>query len=108
MQESKFDGGLLGLIGVSIVVAFVSLITLSIATPWMVCYKERWYAKHTVINGKRLAFDGRGGQLIGKYIVWILLTIVTIGIYSLWLGINMKRWVVSHTHFEEEQAVVAE
>ena len=103
-MESKFDGGLLGLIGVNIVVMFVTFITLSIALPWMTCYKERWFAKHTVIDGKRLTFDGTGAQLFGTYIKWFLLTIITIGIYSFWLSINMKKWIVKHTHTVAEVA----
>lgn len=89
-MESKFDGGLLGLIGVNLLTCLVSLITLTIAVPWMVCYKERWISRHTVIDGRRLTFDGSGIQLFGNYIKWLLLTIITIGIYSLWLGIKMK------------------
>lgn len=99
-MESKFDGGLLGLIGVNLLTCLVSLITLTIAVPWMVCYKERWISLHTVIDGRRLTFDGSGIQLFGNYIKWLLLTIITIGIYSLWLGIKMKKWVVMHTHCE--------
>lgn len=89
-MESKFDGGLLGLIGVNLLTCLVSLITLTIAVPWMVCYKERWISRHTVIDGRRLTFDGSGIQLFGNYIKWLLLTIITIGIYSFWLGIKMK------------------
>ena len=99
-MESKFDGGLLGLIGVNLLTCLVSLITLTNAVPWMVCYKERWISRHTVIDGRRLTFDGSGIQLFGNYIKWLLLTIITIGIYSLWLGIKMKKWVVMHTHCE--------
>ena len=99
-MESKFDGGLLGLIGVNLLTCLVSLITLTIAVPRMVCYKERWISRHTVIDGRRLTFDGSGIQLFGNYIKWLLLTIITIGIYSLWLGIKMKKWVVMHTHCE--------
>lgn len=57
-------------------------------------------AKHTVIDGKRLVFDGKGVQLFGQYIKWFLLSIITLGIYSFWLNIKMKQWVVSHTHHE--------
>ena len=99
-MESKFDGGLLGLIVENLLTCLVSLITLTIAVPWMVCYKERWISRHTVIDGRRLTFDGSGIQLFGNYIKWLLLTIITIGIYSLWLGIKMKKWVVMHTHCE--------
>ena len=97
-MESKFDGGLWGLIGISILKCLLTVVTLGIGTPWAVCMSERWYVKHTIIDGKRLTFDGKGGQLFGNYIKWFLLTIVTLGIYSLWLGINMKKWVTKHTH----------
>ena len=99
-SKSKFDGGLLGMIGIGIAQALLSIITLGIGVPWAVCMKERWYVKHTIIDGKRLTFDGKGGQLFGNYIKWLLLTIITIGIYSFWLGIKMKQWVVKHTHAE--------
>ena len=99
-RESYFDGGLLQLIGWSLLGALLSLITLLIGVPWAVCMIERWKAKHTVIEGRRLAFDGKGAQLFGNYIKWLLLTIITIGIYALWLGIKMKKWVIKHTYFE--------
>ena len=100
MQESYFDGKLLQQIGWTILASLLIIVTLTLGTPWAVCMMKRWETKHTVINGKRLKFDGTGGQLFGKYIVWLLLTIVTLGIYSLWLAIKMKKWVVSHTFFE--------
>lgn len=98
MKESKFDGGLLGLIGIEILSAIITGATLGIATPWAICLKESWYAKHTTIDGKRLMFDGTGAQLFGNYIKWFLLTIITLGIYSFWLTIKMKQWIVKHTH----------
>lgn len=97
-KESKFTGGLLGLIGINILCAFLNVITLSIMVPWTVCMKEKWYAKHTIIDGKQLTFDGTGGQLIGNWIKWILLAIVTLGIFSFWIKIKLKQWVVKHTH----------
>lgn len=97
-MESKFTGGLLGLIGINIAQFLLTLITLGIGTPWAVCIKERWIAEHTVIDGQQLCFDGKGGELFGKYILWFLLTIITVGIYGFWLGIKMKQWAVSHTH----------
>ena len=97
-MESKFTGSLIQLIGVSILQTLLTLITFGIALPWAVCIKERWVAKHTIIDGKQLVFDGNGGQLFGKYILWFLLTVVTFGIYAFWLTIKMKKWVVSHTH----------
>ena len=98
IMESKFNGGLLGLIGISILQALISVCTLGIAVPWAVCLKERWLAKHTTIDGRQLVFDGTGLQLFGMYIKWFLLCLITLGIYSLWVSLKMKAWVVSHTH----------
>ncbi|MBR2969681.1 MAG: DUF898 family protein [Clostridia bacterium] len=97
-MDSKFTGGLLGQIGIGILCAIITIFTLGICAPWATCIKERWYAKHTIIDGQQLYFDGNAWQLFGNYIKWLLLTIVTLGIYSLWLNIKLKQWVVSHTH----------
>lgn len=99
-MESKFDGGLLGWIGIGLLQGIICFFTLGIGTPWAVCIKEKWYAKHTKIDGRQVVFDGTGGQLLGNYIKWFLLTIVTLGIYSFWLSLKMKAWVASHTHLE--------
>ena len=101
MGESKFTGGLLGLIGIGIISLIITICTLGICTPWAVCKKERWYTTHTIVDGKKLTFDGTGAQLFGNYIKWLLLTVITCGIYSFWLSIKMKQWVVSHTHLSE-------
>ena len=61
----------------------------------------RWEAKHTVINGKRLVFDGKAIQLWDKWLLWLLLTLITLGIYGLWVGIKVKKWKIKHTHFAE-------
>ena len=59
-----------------------------------------WETKHTVINGKRLAFDGKAIQLFGNWIKWLLLTIITLGIYGFWLNIALKKWKTKHTYFQ--------
>ena len=97
-MESKFTGGLLGMIGIGILQAIIITFTLGLGTPWAICLKEQWYAKHTIIDGHKLIFDGTGAQLFGNYIKWFLLTIITFGIYSFWLSIKMKQWVTKHTH----------
>lgn len=99
--ESKFDGKVIGLFGVNFLTGFVTLITLSFGSYWAHCYRERWYKKHTVIDGCRLFFDGKAGQYFGKSFVWALLTIVTVGVYSFWLVVNQEKWTVYHTHAEK-------
>ena len=90
--------GLLGLIGVGITQGLIIFFTLGIGAPWAICFKEKWYAEHTEIDGHKVTFDGNGGQLFGNYIKWLLLTLITCGIYGFWLTIKMKQWVVKHTH----------
>ncbi len=98
-MESKFTGGLLGMIGIGILQGLIITFTLGLGLPWAVCLKQRWIAKHTTIDGRRLTFDGTGGQLFGNYIKWFLLTIITFGIYGFWLTIKMQQWITKHTHF---------
>ncbi len=98
MKESQFNGGLLGLIGVNLLQILLTGLTFGIAAPWAICMKQRWIARHTVIDGQQLVFDGTGAQLFGSYLKWFLLTIITLGIYGFWLDIKMKQWITKHTH----------
>lgn len=58
-----------------------------------------WEIKHTVIEGRRLEFDGTAVQLFGNWIKWLLLTIVTFGIYGFWVSIKLRQLKTMHTHF---------
>ena len=99
--RSKFDGGLLKLIGTNILSWLVTVCTLGICLPWAMCIKYNFFVKHTIIMGKRQHFDGKALQLFVQWIKWLLLMIVTLGIYAFWLSISLKRWIVKHTHYEE-------
>lgn len=99
-MTSRFEGNLLGLIGVNILAAIISFVTLGIATPWAMCIKYRWEIDNTVVDGKRLKFVGSGMDLFFKYIKWWILTIITLGIYGFWLYINVIKWKVENTTFE--------
>lgn len=102
-DKSYFDGKLLGLIGRKILLVFLTIITLGLAFPWTFCMVERWMAKHTLINGKRLKFIGRGGNLFGKYLLWCFLTIITFGIFGIWFGLNLEKWRVKHLVYEDDK-----
>ena len=58
-----------------------------------------WEIKHTVIDGKRLRFDGSAIVLFWLGIKWLLLIIITFGIYSFWVSISLNKWKTKHTHF---------
>lgn len=100
-EKSYFDGGLLGLIGLSILGFLITIFTLGICYPWALCLVYGWKINHTVIEGKRLKFNGSAIGLFGNWIKWFLLCVVTLGIYSLWLGIALEKWKVKNTTFAE-------
>lgn len=98
--DSCFTGGLLGLIGVNLFCKLLTLISFGILYPFGLCYKQRWIAKHTVINRKKIVFDGKAVSLIGHYLLWWFLCIITFGIYALWLNINVTKWYTKNTHIK--------
>lgn len=97
--KSEFDGGLLQLIGWSILGVLVTACTLGICYPWALCMLYGWKINHTVIEGRRLQFSGSAIGLFGQWIKWLLLTIITLGIYSFWLSIKLEQWKVRNTTF---------
>ncbi len=99
MPESKFEGTVLGYIGHSILASLITMFTLGIGLPWAIVIFQKWVCQNTVIDGRRLYFDGTGAQLFGNYIKWFFLSIITLGIYGFWLFNKTTNWVVKHTHF---------
>lgn len=94
---SRFDGRIWGMFGVRIASFLVTVLTLTFGHYWAMCYRNRWYARHTVIDGYRLKFTGKGTQLFGKIVLWTLLTVITLGIYGFWLVNSTIKWRVKHT-----------
>ena len=82
-STSYFDGGLLQLIGWTLLGWLITWITLGICYPWALCVVYGWKINHTVVEGRRLRFIGSGVGLFGNWIKWLLLTIKTTVINSL-------------------------
>ena len=98
LMESKFTGGVLGNIGISLLQGLLIIITLGIGTPWAICMRQRWICRHTWIDGYQLVFVGKGLGLLGHFLLWGLLTVITIGIFGLWVPIKFQRWITVNTH----------
>ena len=101
-NKSVFDGSGFEYFIINLIGALICLVTIGLASPWVICYRIGWDRRHTVYNGRRLAFNGTGIQLFGKWIVWFLLTIVTCGLYSFVMGLKLEQWILSHTTFADE------
>lgn len=96
--QSNWDGGVLDTIINSIVASLIVGFTCGIATPWAICYMMKFIVEHTIIDGRRLTFDGDGASLFGNWIKWFLLTVITFGIYGFWVVPRMYQWVAKHIH----------
>ena len=98
--ESYFDGTGLGLLGLNLLMALLTMITCSLATPWVLVKKIKWETSHTIIEGKRLSFNGTALGLFGHWIKWMLLSIITCGLYLYYVHVDYRKWVVRHTTYE--------
>lgn len=98
--KSGFTGSVFNLFIEKIFMAWMTLVTLGIAYPWLKCHYESFLASNTYVCGRRRTFDGTGWELAKKYLLWLFLSYVTFGIYGLWLSNNVRKWVTEHTHYE--------
>ncbi|GAB2499225.1 membrane protein [Alkalibacterium psychrotolerans] len=98
-RQSFFDGGLLQLIGWTILGTVATVFSLGLLYPWSLCKLFGWRINHTVVDGRRLTFSGTAFGLFGNWLKWWLLTVITLGIYSFWVRIKLEDWKVRHTHF---------
>ena len=98
-NKSYFDGGLLSYIGWIILGSLITSCTLGISYPWALCMIYAWKINHTVIEGRRLKFNGSAIGLFGNWIKWLLLIVVTLEIYGFWVHIKLEQWKVKNTTF---------
>ena len=102
--KSEFNGGMLANFFIGLATLLASLFTLGLAYPAMVCWKLKWEANHTYLNGKQLVFDGNAMQLMGKYVLWLFLSVITFGLYYIFSAkLKLTEWKTKHTHFADYQ-----
>jgi uncharacterized membrane protein YjgN (DUF898 family) len=79
------------------------VLTLGICYPFAFVLRERWRAKHSYIDGRRLIFTGRALGLFGMWLKWFVLAIITLGIYLFWVGPRLYRWKWENTSWADRQ-----
>jgi uncharacterized membrane protein YjgN (DUF898 family) len=94
-----FDGGAATYWGTALLALIITVCTLGLAYPWGLCLKQKWIAKHTLIDGRRLRFTAGGTNLIGHWVIWWVLSALTLGIYLIWVNPRVRAWIVEHTDF---------
>lgn len=78
VEKSYFDGTVLQHFGYSLLAGMFTAITFGIGAPWAYCGLHRWEVKHTVIESKRLEFDGTGLQLFLLVLKLVFLPILVL------------------------------
>ena len=102
LGSSYFDGGLFGLICIGLLTGLLTIFTLGIALPWAVCIQQNWLCGHTVIDGRRLVFTGKGWDFLLELLKILGLCIITLGLYIFWANIAIYRWMTKNTHSTED------
>ena len=95
----SFDGGAGTYIGTGLLGFIITVVTAGICYPFALVLRERWRAKHSLIDGQRLVFTGTAWGLFGLWLKWWILSLITFGIYALWVGPQLAAWKWEHTEF---------
>jgi uncharacterized membrane protein YjgN (DUF898 family) len=95
--QLRYQGTGRELLGVLVVGALLTLVTLGVYTPWFLCKLQKHVLSRMEIleNGApvgRLDFVGDGGDLFVTFLVGYLLTFVTLGIYMPWFQVNIMKF----------------
>jgi uncharacterized membrane protein YjgN (DUF898 family) len=99
-RRFRFDGDVGSYIGTFILAALIILFTAGFFYPFALVLFQRWKAKHSYIDGRRLIFTGTAVGLFGNWVKWLLLCFITLGIYSWWVVPRMMQWIWEHTDFD--------
>ena len=95
-MEPKFSGTVGQIFIFCLWMPIIEVISLGLATPFLLCVLMRWVCDNTVISGKRCKFKGAVGDLYEGWIKWTIISVFTIGVYSFWSVRNTIRWVVDN------------
>lgn len=95
-----FDGGAGDFLVTGIIAFLITVCTFGICYPWALCMKEKWVIDHTIVDGRRMRFEGSAIGLFGNWIKWFFLSCVTFGIYSFWVVPELQKWKAANTYID--------
>ena len=103
MAQGKFEfkGSGLGLLFLVIWTGILTLFTLGLFWPWAYSAQQKWIAKNTYIDGKRLVFKGSGVGIFSTWLLIVTLCLITLGIYAPWGYCRIKRWQTNNLYFAD-------
>ncbi len=108
------DGDVAGYLGIRVLAALVTVLTLGFGFPFGLVLVRRWKARHTKVGGRRLVFTGSARDLFRRWLAWWPLTVLTLGLYGFAVYPRVLTWMWDHTDYadvwrlEESRPAVAE
>ena len=99
--DLAFHGNGLSLLGLALLVALLSAITLGIYSFWGQVSITRWVARNTTLDGRALDFIGTGWQFLGLCLLHGLLCAITASIWMPWAAVAFTRWYLANTVYAE-------
>ncbi len=78
----------------------LGIITFGIYSAWAWVRLMKLKATHTLIDGKEVSFQGKGGELFGLVLIQGLLTLLTFGFYGPWAFCRYFDWRAQNTVVE--------
>lgn len=107
-RGSYYDGNAFAYWGINLLFVIITFCTLFIGLSYAMCMRHRWNCKHTVMEGKRMRFIGRGEALLGRLALWSIFTVLTAGIFFLFVPVKVKNWYAENTFFYDDEPAVKE
>ena len=101
-KQSTFTGSNWGLIWRSIATSYGMILTLFIASPWLMAWYNKWYYSHTIIDNNKLEFTGSGKDMFFYY-TYLLLSAITLGLASIFMMAWLQRKTMAFVHFVESK-----
>jgi hypothetical protein len=99
--ELLFQGNGLSLLGLALLVALLSAITLGIYSFWGQVSITRWLARNTTLDGRPLDFSGTGLQFLGLCLLHGLLCAITFSIWLPWAMVAFTRWYLANIFYAD-------
>lgn len=98
-QQSYFDDTVKEHLIHEIKCKLMIIITLGFAYPWVLCDTYKHHVEHTVIEGRRLTFNGNPKEIFKYWLLSLLLIFLTLGLYKIVANIHLNKWLTAHTTF---------
>lgn len=99
VKKSERIGSIISLFFINLAKYFLSIISIGLLNTAYEIHVYKYDIEHTIIDGRKLRFDGKTKDVFKIRIKRLFFGILTLGIYLLFNRFKFKRWLCENTHF---------